>query len=307
MVKEMLTADNLAEYLQVSKNQIYRLLKEKRLPGTRITGKWLFPKQLIDEWIVESAKRKEDSHQQSDEALAKRVVIAGSNDLALELLTKSVQMQTPDLTLSLSNTGSLAGLFALRKGTCHLAASHLLDTETGEYNSSVIKKKFPDLKVQVVSLVHREQGLLLRKGNPLGIKNLQDLVNKRAVFLNRQEGSGTRVLLDFKLLESQIDPMEIPGYATKAPAYTHIEVGLAVLGGTADAGMGIRAVAALLDLDFIPVATERFDLIIPNKYHSSKAVASLLKALRLDELKTQVNHMGGYKMGQAGKVIYEAG
>jgi len=306
MIKEMLTTDELVEYLQIHKNKIYRLIKERKLPATRITGKWLFPKQLVDEWVIDSAKAAVDSGEQKPEALGNRVVIAGSNDLALELLTISAQMQSPDLTLSLSNTGSLAGLFALRRGTCHIAAAHLLDTETGEYNSSYIKKKFPDLKVQVVNLAHREQGLLLRKGNPLGIKNLQDLVNKKAVVINRQEGSGTRVLLDFKLKESKIDPLEIPGYAT-APAYTHLEVALAILRSAADAGIGIRAAAKLLDLDFIPVATERFDLVIPKEHCSSKAIGALFKSLNSNELKTHMTHMGGYGMQETGKVMYEAG
>ena len=221
------------------------------------------------------------------------------------MLTKDVQVRAPEFTVSLSNTGSLAGLFALRRGTCHIAASHLLDAETGEYNNSYIKKNFPDLKVRVVNLAHREQGLLLGKGNPLGIKGQQDLVVKKGVFINRQEGSGTRVLLDFKLKESKIDPSEIPGYAMES-AFTHLEVGTAVLRGTADAGMGIRAVAKLLNLDFIPVANERFDLIIPNEYGSTKAVSALLKSLNSEELRMRIAHMGGYEMHETGQVMYEA-
>ncbi len=181
-----------------------------------------------------------------------------------------------------------------------------MDTETGEYNSSYIKKNFPDLKVRVVNLAHREQGLFLRKGNPLGIKDLPDLVNKKAVFINRQEGSGTRVLLDFKLKESKIDPAEIQGYATREMAYTHLEVATAVLRGAADAGVGIRAAAKLLNLDFIPIVTERFDLIIPYKYSSTRAVNALLQSLSSDDLKTRITHMGGYEMQETGKVIYEA-
>lgn len=303
MAKEMLTADDVAEYLHIHKNQIYRLIKEKRLPGTRITGKWLFPKKLLDEWIINSAK--ETANLPAKEHVPGNcIVVAGSNDLALEVLTKDVQMRSPEITISLSNTGSLAGLFALQRRTCHMAAAHLLDTETGEYNSPCIKKSFPDLKVRVVNLAYREQGLLLKKGNPLGIKNLQDLMSKRAVFINRQEGSGTRVLLDYKLKKNKIDPLEILGYTTMA--YTHLEVALAVFRGDADVGMGIRAAAKLLDLDFIPVANERFDLIIPNEYSSSKAINALFKSLNSEDLRTQISHMGGYEMREAGKVMYEA-
>jgi putative molybdopterin biosynthesis protein len=302
MNKEMLTTDDLAEYLQIHKNQAYRLIKEKRLPATRITGKWLFPKRLVDEWLINSAKGLNPS-KQKQETLGNRIVIAGSNDFALEALTKSVQKRFSQLTVSLSNTGSLSGLFALRRGTCHIAASHLLDPETGEYNSSYLKKGFPDLKVRVVNLAHREQGLLIKKGNPLGIKTLKDLVSKKAVFINRQDGSGTRVLLDFKLKENGIDPMEIPGYPTIA--YTHLAVALAVFRGSADVGMGIRAAAELLNLDFIPVANERFDLIIPNEYCSTVAITSLFESLASDEVKAHIVHLGGYETHDTGKIVYE--
>jgi putative molybdopterin biosynthesis protein len=304
MNKEMLTANDLAEYLQIHKNQIYRLIKERKLPATKITGKWLFPKQLVDEWVTDSVMRSVRSEQEQ-ESLGNWIVIAGSNDLALEVLTKSVQTRFPQLIVSLSNTGSLAGLFALQGGTCHIAASHLLDTETGEYNSSYIKKNFAGLSVRIVNLAHREQGLLVKKGNPLGIRNLKDVVNKKAVFVNRQDGSGTRVLLDFKLKENNIDPSEISGYATLA--YTHLEVALAILKGSADIGMGIRAAAKLLDLDFIPVANERFDLIIPNKYYSTHPISALCESLTLDDFKADVARMGGYDTHDTGKVVYERG
>jgi putative molybdopterin biosynthesis protein len=304
MSKEMLTTDDLAEYLHINKNQIYRLIKERKLPATRVTGKWLFPKQLVDEWVIGSAKKMVHC-EQKQASLGSRIVIAGSNDLALEALTKSVHSRSPHFTVSLSNLGSLAGLNALQNGTCHIAASHLLDAETGEYNSPCIKKDFSDLKVRLVNLTHREQGLLIKKGNPLAIRGLKDLASKKAVFINRQIGSGTRVLLDFKLKENKIDPSEISGYATLA--YTHMEVALAIFRGSADVGMGIRAAAKVLDLDFIPVANERFDLIIPNEYYSTEAVSALCQTLGSDEFKSTITQMGGYETYDTGKIVYERG
>jgi putative molybdopterin biosynthesis protein len=304
MSKEMLTTDDLAEYLHIHKNQIYRLIKEKKLPSTRVTGKWLFPKQLVDEWINCSAKELVD-HEPKQETLGNHIVIAGSNDLALEVLTKSTHMQYPSFSVSLSNIGSLEGLSALQRKTCHIAAAHLLDIETGEYNSSYVRKNFSALGVRIVNLAHREQGLLIKKGNPLGIRNLKDLMNKKAVFVNRQDGSGTRVLLDFKLRENKIDPSEIAGYSTIA--CTHMEVASAVFKGFADVGMGIHAAAKLLDLDFIPLAKERFDLIIPNEYYASEAVGALFKSLGSDEFKAHITHMGGYETCETGKIVYERG
>jgi excisionase family DNA binding protein len=302
MNKELLTTKDLAEYLRINENQIYRLIKENRLPATRITGKWLFPKDLIDEWIETNARKSlEDENRQT--SLDKQVVIAGSNDLALEMLAKKASIRYPGFTVSLSSVGSLAGLVALRNGACHVAASHLLDTETGEYNSPYIKRHFPELKVTVMNLAHREQGLVLKRGNPLGIKSLKDLPARKAVFVNRQEGSGTRVLLDYRLKELGLDPLEIAGYSKVA--YTHMEVALEVLKGSADAGIAIQAVAKILGLDFVPLATERFDLVIPTEFYSAKAVRAFCEVLSSDELKSSITRMSGYDIYETGKVVYE--
>jgi len=209
MSKEMLTTKGVADYLSINEKQVYRLIKEKKIPATRVTGKWLFPKELIDDWVIGSAKENIGalSKQKSSN---NQVVIAGSNDLALELLTKNANVQHPCYTVSISSIGSLAGLISLQNGACHIAASHLLDLETGEYNCPFIKKHFPELKVTVLNLAYREQGLIVKRKNPLGIKTLKDLASRKANFVNRQDGSGTRVLFDHKLKEEGIDPSEIP-------------------------------------------------------------------------------------------------
>jgi len=303
MTKEMLTTKEVAEYLSINEKQVYRLIKEKKIPATRITGKWLFPKGLIDEWIINSAKESvtvPDKQSSQDT----QVVIAGSNDLALELMAKNATIQHPRYTFSISNVGSLAGLIALQNGNCHIAASHLLDPETGEYNSSFIKKHFPELKIAALNLSHREQGLIVKKGNPLGIGNLEDLTNKKVTYINRQEGSGTRVLLDYRLKEYGIDPAGIPGYSRIA--YTHMEVALEIFSGSADAGLGIFAVARQLDLDFIPLATERFDLIIPADYFTSKAIRTLRGVLGSEEFKANMTQMGGYDTKDTGKTVFES-
>jgi putative molybdopterin biosynthesis protein len=302
MNKELLTTKDLAEYLRINENQIYRLIKEKKLPATRITGKWIFPKELIDEWIATDAW-KSLKNENMHVSLDRQVVIAGSNDLALEFLAKKAYLQHQNFTVSLSSVGSLAGLVALQNGACHIAASHLLDTETAEYNSPYIRKHFPDLKVTVLNLAHREQGLVLKRGNPLGVKTLKDLVRRKAVFVNRQEGSGTRVLLDYRLKQLGIDPLEITGYSKIA--YTHMDVALEVLKDSADAGIAIQAVAKILGLDFVPLATERFDLVIPTECYSVRAVRAFCDVLNSDEFKSGITHMGGYQTYETGKVVYE--
>ena len=304
MAREMLTTKEVAEYLSINEKQVYRLIKDKKIPATRITGKWLFPKNLIDEWVTASARESVTISTRRNSP-DNQVVIAGSNDIALELLTKNANLQHPRYTISISNVGSLAGLIALQNGNCHIAASHLLDLETGEYNSSFIRKHFPDLKIVLLNLAHREQGLIVRKGNPLGIKALQHLASKKLMFVNRQEGSGTRVLLDYRLKENGIDPAEIPGYSRVA--YTHMEVALEIFSGHADAGVGILAAARMLGLDFIPLAKERFDLTIPTENYATGAVKALRQVLSSEEFKSNITQMGGYETQDTGKIVYERG
>jgi putative molybdopterin biosynthesis protein len=303
MTREMFTTKEVAEYLSINEKQVYRLIKEKKIPATRITGKWLFPKNVIDEWVMSSARESVSVSQKPP--AENQIVIAGSNDLALELLIKNANLRHPQYTISISNVGSLAGLIALQNGNCHIAAAHLLDLETGEYNSSFIKKHFPDLKIALLNLAHREQGLIVKKGNPVGIETLEQLASKKATFVNRQEGSGTRVLLDYRLKEKGVDPAAIPGY--DRIAYTHMEVALEVFSGSADAGIGIMAAARMLDLDFIPLAKERFDLAIPVENMKTGIVKALLAVLNSEEFKSNIIQMGGYETRDTGRIVYERG
>jgi len=300
----MLTTKEVAEYLSINEKQVYRLIKEKKIPATRITGKWLFPKNLIDEWVVASARESVNLSAQKS-VPENQVVIAGSNDLALELLAKNTAVRHPRYTISISNVGSLAGLIALQNGNCHIAASHLLDPETGEYNSSFIKKHFPNLKIVLLNVAHREQGLIVKKGNPLKIETVKDLAEKTLTFVNRQEGSGTRVLLDCRLKELGIDAARIPGYAKSA--LTHMDVALEVFSGAADVGIGILAAARMLDLDFVPLATERFDLVIPTESCETGAIKSLREVLSSPDFKSHIRNMGGYETRDTGKIVYERG
>jgi putative molybdopterin biosynthesis protein len=235
-------------------------------------------------------------------ALSRTVVIVGSHDNTLDLLGNFLTYRHPQFRLTSSNVGSTGGLMALKRGIAHLAGSHLLDPESGEYNVSYIKRLIPELPVKAVNLVLRQQGLILTKGNPKKITGLEELVRKDVTFINRQVGSGTRILLDFRLKELGLDPGQIRGY--DEDEFTHMAVAVAVLSGRADVGLGIFAAAKALDLDFIPVVKEQYDLIIPENFYLEEKIQALLSVIGSTEFKKAVQALGGYDLSLTGRIVY---
>jgi putative molybdopterin biosynthesis protein len=190
---------------------------------------------------------------------------------------------------------------AIKKKGCHLAGSHLLDTQDGSYNISYVKKYLPDIKVKLVHLVLRDQGLILPRGNPKAIKDIEDLSRKDIIFINRQAGSGTRILLDYRLKQLGIDPSGVNGYENEE--FTHMSVAVAVQSGAVDVTLGIYAAAKALNLDFIPVVTEQYDLVIPEIYFESENIQILLETIDSSEFKNKVEALGGYSTERTGQVI----
>jgi putative molybdopterin biosynthesis protein len=229
------------------------------------------------------------------------IVVVGSHDNTLDILSDRIRAGHRNLALSSSHVGSMGGLMALKKGACHLAGSHLLDAKDGSYNVSYIKKYLPDLVVTVVNLALREQGLIVYPGNPKGVNGLEDLGRDDITFINRQGGSGTRILLDYKLQQLGIDPYNINGYENEE--FTHMAVAVAVLSKTVDAGLGIYAAAKALNLDFIPVVTEQYDLIIPDRYVATQPIKILLDIISSSAFKKQVQDLGGYHTERTGNII----
>ncbi|MBL7119799.1 MAG: molybdopterin biosynthesis protein [Dehalococcoidia bacterium] len=235
------------------------------------------------------------------EDIESAIVAIGSHDLALDVLANQLHTQCPQKTLSSSNVGSLGGLLALKRGEAHIAGSHLLDEESGEYNVPYVQRLLNDQEMVIVNLVYREQGLMVAKGNPKGISGLPDLLSGKVSFVNRQRGAGTRVLLDFKLKQLGSDPSQIRGY--DRVEFTHLAVASAVAAGTADAGLGIMAAARALDLDFIPLLKERYDLVIPRSYYESAFLEPLLAILQQPSFTAEVENLGGYDASDMGQVI----
>ena len=225
----------------------------------------------------------------------------GSHDMTLDLLAQFLAEH--DRRLASANVGSLGGLVALKRGESHLAGSHLLDPETGEYNLSYIRQYLPGVPVRVYGFVGREQGMIMRKGNPKGIKSLDDLTKPEVRYVNRQRGAGTRVLLDYHLRRSGISSSSIQGYGQEE--YTHLGVAAAVASGRADCGLGIPAAAQSLDLDFVPLFQETYQLIILKIFAESELLAPLFIVINNKDFHDAVAAMPGYNISEMGKLVAE--
>jgi putative molybdopterin biosynthesis protein len=237
----------------------------------------------------------------SKSEIEKTIFCIGSHDLTLDLMAQFLAEH--DRRLASANVGSQGGLVALRRGEAHLAGSHLLNPETGEYNISYIRQYMPNIPVKVIALVGREQGLIIKKGNPKGIKSLRDLTRPEVLFVNRQRGAGTRVLLDYHLNLMTISQNSIVGYFQEE--YTHLGVAAAVASGRADCGLGIAAAAQALNLDFIPLFQERYDLVIPKQHAESDLLAPLFGLLADSTFREAISQLTGYDVSVMGTIILE--
>lgn len=235
----------------------------------------------------------------SPSEIERTIFAIGSHDLTLDVLAQFLSAR--DRRFASANVGSLGGLVSLRRGEAHLAGSHLLDPESGDYNLKYIRQYLPEVPVQVIALVGRDQGLMMAAGNPKGIRTLQDLVRPGVSFVNRQRGAGTRVLLDFHLYQLGIDAETIRGYSQEE--FTHLAVAAAIASGRADCGLGIAAAAQALDLDFVPLFQERYDLVIPQVFADSDLLSPLFDVLDDPDFRQTVAGLPGYDISVMGTVI----
>jgi molybdate-binding protein/DNA-binding transcriptional regulator YhcF (GntR family) len=228
----------------------------------------------------------------------KNIVIVGSHDLALDLLINKLKAEHPEISVDINYAGSLGGLIALQEERASLAGIHLLDEETGEYNYPYLKHLLPGRVLAVVHLAYRIQGLMFIRENPKQINGIEDLTRSDVIFVNRQQGSGTRVLLDFELRKRGIDNSKIRGYSHEVD--THLAVALSIAHGEADVGLGIQAAADASDLGFLSLIRERYDLIIPAENYGDKSMQHLLEIVTGTDFKNIVSNIGGYDTSQTG-------
>ena len=302
MSEEMMSTKEVARYLGVHEKQIYALVKAKRIPSTRVTGKWVFPKRLIDEWIETHAKQGLEKAKQRSAPMGGALLACGSNDPILDMLQTYLKKTYPEFLILSANTGSTEGLKALNSGYTDLAWSHLFDPKTGQYNIPFLPTYLPDVKAVVVNLFHRDLGLIMAPKNPFRIKGFEDLSKKGVRLVNRQKGSGTRLLLDHHLKELKIPSHRIEGYEREV--YTHFEVGLSILSKEANVGVATIAVAKLLGLPFVPIARESFDMILEQKTFFNKGIQAFIETLNSKEFRQKVEPIGAYDFKESGKILF---
>jgi excisionase family DNA binding protein len=300
MVK-LLSTREVSKFINVNEKMVYTLVSEKGLPATKITGKWLFPQHLVEQWVETNTINfpKRDPGAVPYKGL---LVIAGSNDLLLDRAITLFNALNSEHLAVFGNLGSMGGLRALRRDLCHLAASHLLQEDESEYNFAYASEELGNLPA-VVNFCRREQGIIVRKGNPRKIASVADLGKPGLRIVNRPLGTGTRLLLDRELNKAGVKGEKIAGYTHEVQR--HLDVGLDVLSGRADAGPGIRPVAALLNLGFIPLRWERFDLMASKERFFDEGVQRFLGLLHEPKFHQAVKDgLEGYDLSLSGKMVF---
>lgn len=306
MERAYLTPEEVASALKLSKYTVYEMIKRKELPAAKIGRALRILRADLDQFMrqhkstqdvpapIRSGAVPPDSGKTQLE-----IYFAGSHDLSLDLLSRALGKR--GVTLFPAFSGSMDGLIELYKGRVDMAGCHLLDQMTGEYNLPYVRSMLPNEQVAVVNLVSRWQGFIVPTGNPRLITSWEEFLSGRHRIVNRQRGSGTRVLLDFKLRQAGLSAESIPGYEREVS--THYELASAVLRGEADAALGIESAARGLGLDFYPVQEERYDLVIPARLLNQERFRVFLEVLRDPAFKQQVVALGGYGIASTGKII----
>ncbi len=296
----LLSTKEVAKFLRVNEKMVYTLVAEKGLPATKMTGKWSFPKHLVEQWVEANTINYPKSPQPS--AIHQNLlIITGSNDPLLDRAVNLFNKTYHEYAAVFGNMGSMGGLRALKQGLCHIAACHLLQDDEEEYNFDFASSELESMPA-LINFSRREQGLLLAKGNPKDIQAVADLKKTDMRIVNRSLETGTRLLFDRELVKAGVKPESVKGYEKEMPR--HLDAGLEILSGRVDAAPGIRAVASLLGLDFLPLRWERFDILVPKEKFFDRTVQAFLGLLTRETLESLFEGNAGYDLKTTGKIIY---
>ncbi len=298
--KKLLTTRELAKFLNINEKMVYTLIAEKGLPATKATGKWLFPRNLVEQWLEVKTINfpKQPAPLPAYDGL---LIIAGSNDILLDRTISLFNQMTPEKMVAFGNMGSLGGIRALKRNQCHMASSHLIQKDGEEYNFESAKNELGQMP-GIINFCRREQGIVTEKGNPKGIQSVADLGQAGIRIINRPIGTGTRLLLDEELAKVGLPGERIDGYEREVQR--HVDLGLEVLSGRAHAGPCIRAIAELLDLHFVPIKWESFDLLILKERFFEKEVQGFLGFLSEPSFKQLGEQLPGYDLTYSGKMLF---
>lgn len=302
MSSELMNTKEVAKYLDIHEKQVYLLIKGGKIPCSRVTGKWIFPKRLIDEWIQNSAQDSLTQARKRINQIEGALLAAGSNDPVLDMLLTAIRKNHSDFHIFSANTGSVGGLEALNSGLTDIAFAHLLDPETGDYNIPYLKQYCPDNHPVVVNMFYRQVGFLAVKSKAGIFKGWESLTSRKIRFINRQKGSGVRILVDRELEERDISGESIDGYDNEV--CTHFEVGLSLLSGEADVGIASAAVAKILDLKFQPLINERFDMILDKDTFFQPVIQTFIETLKSGQFKNRVEKIGHYDFKDTGRILH---
>jgi excisionase family DNA binding protein len=287
---EIMSARELSRYLKINEKKIYQLAKESKLPHTWIGGKIAFVREIIDQWIARTTEQ--ENH----------IYIAGSDDVLLRKIVDTFNSYSDEPGVAFyAPVGSINGLKLLEKRAATVSCVHIMDLEKQEYNTTYIDRFLTDQAYVVTHLYMREQGIYVEKENPKKVEGLQDIAQKGLKFINRNKGSGTRLLIDFLLVKNHIEPGDIKGYDTEIQS--HLGVGLKILKGEAEAAVGIRHVAHMLEIGFVPLLKEKFDLVVPEEYYHSAPVKRFLSFFDQSRLVSVAGDVTGYDISRTGSVV----
>lgn len=299
--KSFLSTKQVAELLDVNEKMIYTLVAEKGLPATKVTGKWLFPRHLVEQWL----ENQTINYPEPSGPLPPYhglLIIVGSNDILLDRIISLFNRLHKEHVAVFGNLGSMGGIKALARDLCHMAASHLLQEDEQEYNFDFITEKFGGEAPVLVNFCRREQGLIVAKGNPKGISSISDIGQAGIKIANRPDGTGTRLLLDRELNKAGLKGSKIEGYQQEFRS--HLDVAMEVFSGRVDAALAIKPVANLLGLDFIPLRWERYDLLISKEHFFEQGIQLFLGLLHEPQFRDIAQKLEGYDLSLCGKMVF---
>jgi putative molybdopterin biosynthesis protein len=302
---QLYTPDEIATLFKISKHTVYELIKRGELRAFKVGNKMRIEQTEVDRFkenMTAAPKHDNTSSTPPNSSQMYSVKITGSHDFVIEHLLKMVRKTLTSISLQPAFIGSLEGLMTLYHGESDVAAIHLLDPASQTYNIPFIKQLFVHEPITVLRLGAREQGFIVKKGNPKQIFEFEDLLRKDVSFINRQKGSGTRFIFDYYLSLKDISPTNINGYDNEE--WTHLAIASAVSRGSGDVAFGIRSAASQLDLDFIPVTNEQFDLVFRWTDQNKGALQALISLIQSTDFKDSTADMEGYDFKELGKIIY---